>query len=500
MAINKPGKIVINKMLFCLPGVAFILSTILPTVASGDSFNQWLQRQQRGVNRQQQNFYAYRDKRDKEFTAFLKAQWKAVDVLQGMRRDTTPKPLVMPVAPSSVPFFTPLHPSPPAVVIPPRKTVPPSPEPAPVVVIPTENKIRINYFGRKLTFYSDGKLKRPLAGGVNKNTVSDYWSALSRANYEALLKQLSAQKKALQLTDWAYAALVDKVSAAINGKGSNANALLSWFLLVKSGYRTRIAYSNQSVYLLVPAKQRLFEVPYFTFSGTRFYAISFNSKEKIPGRVYTYDAQYPGSIKKLDMKVTPLAGANSERKHRQLSFRYRGRGYKVDVVTDRGRIAFFKTYPQLALPLYFSSGVEPETATPLQRQLGAYIRGMDEPQAVNFLLRFVQTALHYKTDEQQFGEENYLFPEETLYYPYSDCEDRAVLFAWLVKSLLGLHVIGLDYPGHVAAAVNFKTDVAGDSVYYKGRKYTVTDPTYINANAGMSMPEYRNTKPGIIAY
>ncbi len=496
MATNKPAiKIVINRILFCLTAVAFIL----PTVASGDSFNLWLQHQQQGVSQQKQDFYAYRDKRDKAFTAFLKAQWKAVDVLQGMRRDTTPKPLVMPVAPPSVSFL-PQQPSPPAVVIPPQGTVPPAPEPAPVVVIRAENKVNINYFGQKLTFYYDSKLKKSLVYGVDKNTVSNYWSSLSRANYAALLKQLAAQKKALQLTDWAYTALVDKVSTAINGKGSNANALLSWFLLVKSGYRARVAYNNQSVYLLLPSKQELFDVPYFTFSGTRFYAVSFNGKEKIPGRMYTYDAQYPGTIKKLDMKVTPLVGANSERKHRQLSFYYQGKKYKVDVVYDSGRIAFFKTYPQLALPLYFSSGVEPETATPLQQQLAAYIRGMDEPQAVNFLLRFVQTALHYKTDEQQFGEENYLFPEETLYYPYSDCEDRAVLFAWLVKSLLGLHVIGLDYPGHVAAAVNFKTDVVGDSVHYKGRKYTVTDPTYINANAGMSMPEYKNTKPTIIAY
>lgn len=499
MAINKPGKKrVISKMLFCLAGAG----CILPAVASGDGFNQWLQHQQQGISQQHQDFYAYRDKRDKEFTAFLKAQWKAVDVLQGMRRDTTPKPLVMPVAPSQPPlpssFISPA--SPPIVVKLPPVPVAESPLPAPLAVILAENKISIDYFGQRLTFYYDSKLKKSLAYGVDKNTISDYWSSLSQANYEILLKQLSAQKKSLRITDWAYTALVDKVSTAINGKGSNANALFSWFVLVKSGYEARIAYNNQSVYLLLPSKQELFEVPYFTFSGTRFYAISFNGKEKMPGKVYTYDAQYPGTIKKLDMKVTPLVGANSERKHRQLSFLYQGKKYKVDVVYDRGRIAFFKTYPQLALPLYFSSGVEPETATPLQRQLAAYIRGMDEPQAVNFLLRFVQTALHYKTDEQQFGEENYLFPEETLYYPYSDCEDRAVLFSWLVKSLLGLHVIGLDYPGHVAAAVNFKTDVVGDSVHYKGRKYMITDPTYINANAGMSMPEYKNTKPTIIAY
>jgi len=98
----------------------------------------------------------------------------------------------------------------------------------------------------------------------------------------------------------------------------------------------------------------------------------------------------------------------------------------------------------------------------------------------------------------QFGKENYLFPEETLYYPYSDCEDRSILFAWLVHSLLGMDVIGLDYPGHVATAVQFKGNVGGDAIQYNGRRYVVADPTYINASVGMTMPDFKNAKPGVI--
>ena len=80
--------------------------------------------------------------------------------------------------------------------------------------------------------------------------------------------------------------------------------------------------------------------------------------------------------------------------------------------------------------------------------------------AVNVLLRFVQTGFSYLTDSEQFGREKFMFPEETLSYPYSDCEDRSFLFAYLVSSLLGLDVIGLDYPGHVATAVKFSSPVS----------------------------------------
>jgi len=110
----------------------------------------------------------------------------------------------------------------------------------------------------------------------------------------------------------------------------------------------------------------------------------------------------------------------------------------------------------------------------------------------------VQTGFKYQTDDNQFNRENYLLPEETLFYPYSDCEDRSFIFAYLVKRLIGLEVIGLGFPGHVATAVGFSSHVPGDHVVVNNKKFTVCDPTYINAVAGMTMPQYRGTTPEVI--
>jgi len=116
------------------------------------------------------------------------------------------------------------------------------------------------------------------------------------------------------------------------------------------------------------------------------------------------------------------------------------------------------------------------------------------------LLRFVQTAFAYQTDGQQFNTENYLLPIETLHYPYSDCEDRASLFSWLVESLLGLDAVLLDYPGHIAAAVEFTKTPKGDRLTFKNKRYTITDPTYINASAGMTMPQFKTTRPKVLNF
>ena len=117
------------------------------------------------------------------------------------------------------------------------------------------------------------------------------------------------------------------------------------------------------------------------------------------------------------------------------------------------------------------------------------LANLSEPDAVNLLLSFVQHAFEYKTDPEQFGHEKFFFAEELFYYPACDCEDRAVLFAYLVRDLLALKAVGLETPNHMFTAVHFTTEAFGDYVTYKGEPYIVADPTYINAPFGRTMPE-----------
>ena len=123
---------------------------------------------------------------------------------------------------------------------------------------------------------------------------------------------------------------------------------------------------------------------------------------------------------------------------------------------------------------------------------------MSQEDAANLLINFVQTAFRYMTDDEQWGYERPFFPEETLYYPYSDCEDRSILYARLVRELLGLDVVFLHYPGHLATAVCFEEDVQGDHIVLDDKKYIVCDPTYINATIGMQMPTMNGCEVKIV--
>ena len=103
-----------------------------------------------------------------------------------------------------------------------------------------------------------------------------------------------------------------------------------------------------------------------------------------------------------------------------------------------------------------------------------------------------------KDDIDQFGREKVNFVEENFYYEKNDCDDRAVLFAYLVNSLLGLDVQFVQYPGHDCTAVRFtECGTRGNGYFYGDDYYLICDPSYIGASIGRCMPDYRSVKPAV---
>jgi hypothetical protein len=106
----------------------------------------------------------------------------------------------------------------------------------------------------------------------------------------------------------------------------------------------------------------------------------------------------------------------------------------------------------------------------------------------------------FKPDTEVFGAEKRLTPEQTLLYDYSDCEDRAALFFFLVKEIYNLPMLVLTYPKHVTVAVQFDKPY-GKTIEYNGSLYSVCEPSpqKIDLRVGQSIPELRK-QPYQVAY
>lgn len=475
----------------------------------------------------QQDFKNYSDENDKAFIGFLKQRWEEIDTQIGKAEDTAPKPSEMPVAPPVVAapvVKTPTAKTPtaktPTVKTPTQnepeskpdsdptnKTAPvitvitPTPQPisapaSPPIIPPAGPSASINFYGYRLTIPYTRAMSAALRQRPSPDIIANGWERLAKSDFKPTLEQLKQWQTSLKLSDWATSKLVAEFSHKV-APTNNTRTLLSWFLMVKLGYDARLAYSDD-LYLLLPTDDDVFDVTFFTLIDKRYYALPINGPVSVSDTVFTYSKQHDTANKPLTFRTPEGFVASGQHDKRTLTYQQDEKNMSVVLTYPNEQIRYLNTLPQLGLSHYPNAELPAQTRDEITQQLRPLLDGQPEETAVNRLLNFVQNAFQYETDEAQFRKENYLFPLETLHYAASDCEDRAALFSQLVHDLLGLPVVLLDYPGHVAVAVAFSSDIEGDVFMHNGRRYTVTDPTYINARAGMTMPRYAQTLPSVV--
>ena len=354
---------------------------------------------------------------------------------------------------------------------------------------------KIAYGG--LAFYLNNSLNRKCSlNGLNENAIADAYEALCNSDYKPLLADCAQIRKDLRLNDWGVFTLVRQVADTYCGT-ANESIVMQQFLLNEMGYKARMARkaTGDKMMLFVATDCAIYAHPYITLNGQNYYNLSGNN-EQCQFYMCQKDSPKAKNSVGMQLKEAPLFPGTVVSSTHQA----KGSAARVTVDVPKALMDFYKDYPQCDYSVYFNAPVNAAMENRILSSLAPLVQGRNEADAANILINFVQTAFQYQTDGQQFGYEKPFFVEELFYYPYSDCEDRAMLFSYLVRKLLGLDVVLLDYPEHIATAVRFNGNVSGDYLMVNGRKYIVCDPTYIGASIGMTMPRYKTVSAKVLKY
>lgn len=254
--------------------------------------------------------------------------------------------------------------------------------------------------------------------------------------------------------------------------------------------------------MLIGSKHHIYDLPYYVIDGELFYSIS-ETSDRIRICNAEFESETPMS---LCINAEQILGTTLSESRKIISTDDFTLSAKAEVPIEL--IKFYNTYPTSVIDnnpltrwaLYANTPLSDKTKAILYPSLKEAIGNCSKLNAANKLLNWVQTGFVYEYDDKVWGHDRAFFAEETLYYPYADCEDRSILFSRLVRDLLGLDVALIYYPGHLATAVKFDTEVPGDAVLINGERYVVCDPTYIGAPVGAQMPdlEYDKTEAIIL--
>ena len=482
----------------CLTAVA--AGSAFPQSRKGDieAFREeQLQRLEQFRSAKQREMAEFRDSLNEAYARFLEEKWESFNLYREERGfrpmpkppvydPTKPQPDDKPALP---PVVVNVPPVPAADTVPMPDFKPVNPEPKATVTA--------EFFGTQVRLQQVDKMHIGRLAGVSESNVADYWGRLSKLPVETIASDLQRTGSALRLNDYGLFLLARELAATyIPGASENERVVFSAFMLNQVGLSAKIGRSGGELYALLAARQELANTSYFTFSGgnadpgRRYYVINLRHRQLT--EIQTCAAQYGDGGTPLDFAVTAAPQLSYAAGSQQLQFD--GTGYVVDY--NRNLVNYFSTYPCVDFAIYGTAPVDSRMIDDLRRQLSPHIASKPQVEAVNYLLHFVQNAFRYKTDQDQFGYEKWNFAEETLVSAYCDCDDRAIFFAQLVRNLLGMEAVLVNYPGiHLAAAVRF-TDgslTGGTYVTVDGSRFHICDPTYINADAGMAMPGVGDT-------
>lgn len=334
---------------------------------------------------------------------------------------------------------------------------------------------------------------------VRNADVFQAWLDYQRQDITRVLSSLRSCADEFGLNDWFVLELVRSYADDLLPAGTPADrVLLEHFLLVGMGYDVRLARTERQLLLLVPFEQEVYERFFIKIGGKDYYLfyddLEFNPNER--SVVYPCDPSRKDLGKGQTFSLLFKDKALNIPSNDESLCDFNDGQIRVVCEVNPRVMRMLRDYPLMDLQCYAVSVVLPQFHAAIQEQLIPQLEGLSQCDAANALLHFVQYVFDYEDDFDQYGHEKINFIEENFYYEKNDCDDRSILYAFLVKSLLGLDVQFVHYPGHDCTGVRF-TECAtrGNGYFYGDDYYLICDPSYIGASIGRCMPEYRSVQP-----
>lgn len=363
----------------------------------------------------------------------------------------------------------------------------------------------IDFFKEPFVFDKSTISQIQIQGETNESSINTFYRDIQSEGYYRLVDQLKTFKTQKSLNDWLYYQLIRQVSETISPKADNYHryTLYKWFLMNKSGYDARLAVGDGQVIFYIKNKEDISDIPFFVIDGQQFTCLNYHDYGKLFKRADAYrpvHIQIPEATKDFSYKIAEMPEFKDESYTvKNVNFQYQDKVYEFDIKVNDHVAGIFKNYPGVDFETYFNIPLTKVTYQSLIPVLKNNIKEMDTKGGVDYLMRFTRYAFLYENDDINFGIEKRLSPEQTLINNYSDCDDRAALFFFLVKEIYNLPMIAILYPTHITMAVQFKHKI-GEAIEYEGQYFSICEPTPQgqNLNIGEVADKYKHEKYEIV--
>ena len=355
-------------------------------------------------------------------------------------------------------------------------------------------KRAFQFYGQQINLNFDRLILLSPVVTVSEDSVSVFWQSFSRSNSNHMVDQLMDYRDLLGLNDWGYFQLVKATSNKLFPDNLWCADQLTWALMVRSGFDVRLAFNQNSTTVLFPSENNIFEKQFIMIGLKRFYL----DRKMNTQLLVTCEKPFPDTDRMIDLYFYKSLNFSGKLNVSKFSVQWKNKDYEFKLRVNPESIRFYSEYPATDPSVYFGAPVSSIYKDDLLTQLYPFLSKLNKIQATLFMQEVVQQKIDYKAVYNEDKLKISRFPEAILAARSGDCISKSVLFSSLVRTLLRLPVVGVHFPGYFSAAVSFDEPFGGEAYYWKQRKYTITDPTYLNAPIGVIMPEFSALIPQLI--
>lgn len=361
------------------------------------------------------------------------------------------------------------------------------------VQVPAENNIEIDIYGLQLSWPSIDMSK------LSFTTSGSYWKGVKlMVDTSRLTDAIRESAIKYSLGSWCTLLAVNKyVEKLLDGQNTPAVMTLTHYLMSDLGYDLVLGIINgNDTRLFIPFDQAVYDTDYANYHGKRYYI--YPKMRLTPGTPVSL-ASLPVAENSDELTFNLVINPSLVIPRDDISFSVTDSVINLQGNVNGNLINLMKDYPLMDTEYYAMSMADSEMRDQVLDALRPQIEALETEAAANELLHFIHNAFEYKTDGNQFGAEKPFFLEEIFYYPFSDCEDRAILYSFLVHYLLDLDVVLLTYPNHVCTGVALPAEPSeGDliaCIVLDNKRYYVCDPTFIGSDVGMPQTSFIGVTP-----
>jgi hypothetical protein len=352
-------------------------------------------------------------------------------------------------------------------------------------------KMSFKFYGNAIAVTYDKLLSLPVAQPISAEVVLGFWKKFLVANSHHLVSQLMTYRDRLGLNDWGYFLLVKSCSNSLYPNDESGATILSWALMVRSGYDVKIGFNQLGCSILYRTSSKINGVPTVRINGTEYYVDNIISSFPIT----SFGANHPGATGLLHLNIDHSLNFQGEVINKKIQFPWDKKLYEFNLKYNPEVIRFLEAYPQTDPELYDEAPFSFLAKESLLKQFRPILAGMNKEEGAAFLQQFVQKTFAYRPYNDMYGHDRFMFPEELLFKSEGNDKGKSLLYAWMISNLLNQRAALIEFPGFYSVAISLDKPMDGDNFLINGRSYTIADPTFENAPIGLIMKEFYSVKP-----